>query len=147
MLGASVVVMAELVFQRRQPAGAMRLVRGAGLGFVVVATGAWVWVFWGARALAYDTLAAQFSRGLGASIDPETGAGFAGLPWLGVACVAALAAFCASIERAVQDGEAGELVTLGDKSRNAVSVGVLVLGLIAFGGVLHFANGTRVFAG
>lgn len=147
MLGASVLVMAELVFRPRELPAAVRLVRGGGLGFVLVATATWIWAVWGAGGLAYDLLAAQFSRGLGASIDPETGAGFAGIPWLGLPCAAALAAFCVSVERAATGNEPSTLVTLTGRARRLVSVGVLGLGVLATLGVLHFANGMRVFAG
>lgn len=147
MLGASVLVMADLVFRPRELPAAVRLVRGAGLGFVIAATATWAWVFWGAGGLAYDVLSAQFSRGFGASIDPETGAGFAGIPWLGLTCAVALAAFCTSVERAATCGETGDLVTLTGKSRHLLSWSVVVLGLLALGGVLHLANGTRLFVG
>ncbi len=152
MLGASVVVMTELVFRHpgaTAPSGGPvgRLITGLGLVFAAVTALTWAWVFWGSRGYGYDRLAAVFSSGWGASFDAESGAGFAGIPWLALPFAAGLGAYTwSTVSYAEQrwtarsSGEAAPFV-----SKLMLVVGV-ILAALAFGGVLHLSNGVLLGA-
>lgn len=135
MLAVSVLVIAELVFRRRDEAPVERLGLFLALSFSVAITAGWSWAFWCAHGYGYDRLASAFSRGLGASFDAETGSGFAGTPWLGMVFGAGLG----TVAWAVSMLGAEFLPRTLPKGVALAAGGLAALGL---GAVLHFSNGT-----
>lgn len=142
MLVASVIVMTEVVFRSPPATAAERVAAHVALVFVAVATGGWFWVFWATRGTAYDQLAAAFSRGLGASFDPDTGSGFAGVPWLAVAASAGLFAWAwVTVHYAQKYFTARSLAARSALPRHSAAIVGSLLTALALGGVLHLANG------
>jgi hypothetical protein len=150
MLVTSVIVMAELVFRRREPGsdqlapaepGVRQLGLILGFAFALSATIGWAWTFWLSHGFAYDRLAAVFSRGLGATFDAETGGGFAGVPWVALLFVAGLGAFAwNTVRRAEAQLVAWPMASRGPLFKGVVCAGV-ALTLLAMGAAAHLSSG------
>ncbi len=147
MLGGAAVVMTELASRPGRNKGAERVWRTLGLLFVLIDCAGGAWFIAGGTDSAYDVLASVLSRGVGASIDAESGAGFSGIPWLALLYVATLIGYCVAVDECLK----GLLETPPVRPRlvlrgtSAARMLVPVLGLVVVGGVLHLATGTRLF--
>jgi hypothetical protein len=147
MLAGAVIVMTELAFRPGRNAGAERAWHTLGLLFVLSNCAGVAWFLAGETDSAYDVLASILSQGIGADIDVESGAGFAGIPWLALCYAGALVGYCVAVDECLKGLlEARPLrPRLLLRGTAAARMLVLLLGLVAVGGVLHLATGTRLF--
>lgn len=142
MLGGALIVMTELVIRPWSEAPTRRALRGAAWLYIAALVAVWA-VLVGRGESGYDVLAARFSQGVGGNVDPETGSGFAGLPWLALPSVGLLLAFCLVVEaelHAVEPHVSGVLRRGVRSSRFLVPI----LGLMVVGGIVHLSTGTSL---
>lgn len=138
----ALLVLTELALQLRRKDAAERASWMLAVMFVLTSLGVGIWLVTVTDGRDYDRLAAVFSNAVGANVDSESGTGFAGIPWLGLAYVAGLAGY-----GVVSDQRIVASLSSPDNGQRALWKFcrglLLVLGFLAFGGVLHFATGAR----
>lgn len=142
MVSGGLLVLTDVGLQLRKKDAFERTCWALAAAFALASFGAGVWLLASSDGRDYDRLAAAFSSTLGADVDPESGVGFAGIPWLALAYAACLAGFCAvnaqSLRAASSSPDEGHF-----RLRSSLRGLIVALGILAFGGILHWATGTQ----